>query len=227
MSFLHPLQRRRKKKASADIVRAIPQLPVPKYRRLPKYKRALHRYSLDVKTWTRHERWAEAKDRWAQHGIQLSSVERALRQAATARMDYEDHLINDLELAKDEIAHRALIRGLNRRLRGLFTWLRQYRWLPDAQVTETHLTNAISELAEQFATLAPHVHRTFTFTGRPGEPWLEPIVGQLYKISRDHGMPVGAATRAILEILALAGHGDVVNLALVKRLIRKLMKPRP
>jgi hypothetical protein len=221
MSFLDPLQRRRKKKPPADIVRAIPQLPVPKQRRLPTYKRALHRYSLDVKTWTRDERWAEVKDRWAQHGIQLSAIEHVLRQAATARMDYEDHLINDLELAKEEVAYRALIRGLNRRLRGLFIWLRQYRWLPDAQVAETHLMNAISEVAEQLATLAPHAHRRFTFRGRPGEPWLPPIAVQLYDIFRGHRIRANAATRATVEALVLAGHGDVVNIALVKRLTRK------
>jgi hypothetical protein len=221
MNFLDPLQRRRKKRPPADIVRAIPQLPVPKQRRLPTYKRALHRYSWDVKTWTRDERWAEAKDRWAQHGIQLSAIEHVLRQAATARMDYEDTLANDLELAKEELAYRALIRGLNQRLRGVFTWLQQYRWVVETQVIEGALTRAIVEVAEQLATLAPHAHRTFRFRGRPGEPWLPPIVVLLSKLFRSHRMGANETRRAIVEVLALAGHGDVVNLALVKRLTTK------
>jgi hypothetical protein len=227
MSFLHPLQRRRKKKPSADIVQEIPQLPIPQHRRLPKYKRAQERYLWDAQTLVRHKRWAKARGHWAQHGIQLSTIERVVRQAATARMDYEDYLINDLALAKEEIAYRALIRGLNRKLRSLFTWLRHHHWLPEAQVIEDHLTETISEIERQLTTLAPHVHRRFRFKGRPGEPWLDPIVAQLDKIFRKHGMPLSAATGAILEVLALAGHGDVVNLTLVKRLIRKLTKPRP
>lgn len=136
-------------------------------------------------------------------------------------MDYEDYLINDLELAKEEITYRALIRGLNRKLRGLFTWLRHYDGLPDAHVIESHLTETISEIALQLATLAPHVHRRFTFSGRPGEPWLPSIVVQLYDIFRKHGMRPNAATRAVVEVLALAGHDDVVNIALVKRLTKR------
>jgi hypothetical protein len=141
-------------------------------------------------------------------------------------MDYEDFLVNDLALAKEHIAYRALLRGLNQRLRGVFTWLQQYRWLPDAQVIKDELTRAIDESEEQLATLAPHAHRTIRFRGRPGEPWLDPSVAALYKIFQKHGMPRSAATGAVLEALALAGHGDVANLALVKRLIRKLTKLR-
>jgi hypothetical protein len=136
-------------------------------------------------------------------------------------MDYEDHLVNALELAKEEIAYRSLVRGLNRTLRSVFTWLRHYPSLPDAHIIEAVLTKAVSEMSKQLATFAPRAQRQFTFRGRPGEPWLLPIVAQLSDIFRGHGMRANAANRAIVEVLALAGHGNVVNLTLVKRLIRK------
>ncbi len=221
MSSSRPPQRRHKKKPSAGIDREIPQLPVPPHRRLPKYQRAQERYSWDA--WVPRERCGEAERRWAQHDIQPFTIYRVLRQAAIARMDYEGYLANDLELAKEEIVYRALIRGLNQRLKSVFAWLQQdrFRWLPDAQVTEGLLRRAVSEVAENLVSLAPHAVRTFRFRGRPGEPWLQPIIAQLSKIFRGHGMRANAATRAIVEALTLAGHGNVVNVALVKRLTRK------
>jgi hypothetical protein len=219
MSTSRPPQRRRRKKPSSGIDRAISQLPVPPHRRLPKYKRAQESYSWDA--WAPREKWEKAEGRWAQHGIQPSAIYRILREAATARMDFEDDLINDLELAKDEIVYRAFIRGFNQRLRSVFVWLQQYRWMPEAQVTGDHLQRAVSELADRLAPLQPRAHRTFRFKGRPGEWWLPSIVRQLFKIFRNHSMRANVTTRSLVEALTLAGHGDVVNLPLIKRLTRK------
>jgi hypothetical protein len=212
-------QRRRKKKAAARVRREIPQLPVPPPRRVPKYKRAQERYSWDAAA--SGEKWAAIEARWARDGIPATTVHDILRRAATARMDYEDQLMNDVELAKDEIDYRTFIRGLNRRLRAVFKWLARYRWLPEAQVTEEHLARAVSEVAEDLVTLAPRAHRALRFEGRPGEPWLRPLVVQLSEHFRGRGMRANAANRTIVEALALAGHGDVANLDLIKRLTRK------
>jgi len=221
MSTSRPSQRRRRKKPSPGIYRAIPQLPLPPHRRLPKYQRAYEKYSWN--DWAPRERWAEAEKRWAQDGIQPSTIKRVLRQAATARMDYEDALEIELELAKEEIDHRAFIRGLNQKLRSLFMWLQQprFRWQPGAYATEDHLRSAVHVVAKEVASLSPHAFRRFKLRGRPGEPWLRPIVAQLFKIFRGHRMSANAASRAIVEALSLAGHSGVVNLALVKRLTRK------
>jgi hypothetical protein len=170
----------------------------------------------------RHEKWANAKARWAQHDIKLSTIEGILRQAATARMDYEYDLATDQELAKEESEYRVFIRGLNQRLQRVSTWLERYRALPDAQVTEHHLRNAVVALSERLSPLSPHALRKFRFKGRPGEPWLTPIVTRLSGVFRDHGMNANATTHVIVEALTLAGHGDVVNLALVARLTKKL-----
>lgn len=217
-----PRSSRRKKKRSAGSDRKIPQLPLPPHRRLPTYKRTQQEYSWNANTWMRHEKWADAKARWAQHGIQSSTIENILRRAAIGRMDYEYDLATDLELAKEEIEYRAFIRGLNQRLLRVFTWLEHYHTLPDAQVTESHLRKAVAELSEGLPPLSPHALRKFRFKGRPGEPWLTPIVAQLSGIFRDHGMSANTTTRTIVEALTLAGHGDVVNFALVERLNKEL-----
>ena len=187
---------------------------------MPNYKRAQERYSWDA--WAPREKWAGAEARWARHDIRASSIYAVLRQAATARMDFEDNLVNDRELAKEEIAYRAFVRGFNQRLHRVFKYLGgQYSWLPEAQVAEGNLRNAIAQLAETLASMAPHVHRTFGFKGRPGEPWLLFTVARLFKIFRSHGMHVNATVRAIVEVLGLAGHADVANVTSVKRQIKK------
>lgn len=182
------------------------------------------------RNWAPEADWARAAQHWAKAGIRRDDIAKILFEAQSDRIAYEHYLrfltVKESHLARD----RAALRTFERTVEEGLPLVRLLKRFDDvAPDLGRRVEDAIDEIGAQLAIGDPSRvtvagRRLANVRHRPGEPWMKPRVVDLWQLFRGHGYGVAASKAAILEVLVLAGHGDVVTSHKISRIIKHLPK---